>query len=171
MAPFQAIPRASFANRCSSGLPADSGSRICYNCDNLPGKQMDKIKAERIIQAGLDRKADFVEIFEEETRNASVSFRDRKVESATAGTDYGVGIRMVYGTEVLYAHTSNDDENHIVKLIDNLARSRGIIVNLSSAPTVKLGHAHARAFHRERDGGGGRGDFHRQRGPRHPSRF
>lgn len=99
---------------------------------------MDKIKAERIIQAGLDRKADFVEIFEEETRNASVSFRDRKVESATAGTDYGVGIRLVYGTEVLYAHTSNDDESHIIKLIDNLARSKGIILNLSSEPTVKL---------------------------------
>ncbi len=99
---------------------------------------MDKIKAERIIQAGLDRQADFVEIFEEESRNASVSFRDRKVESATAGTDYGLGIRLVYGTEVLYAHTSKDDENHIVKLIDNLARSRGIIVNHSSAPTVNL---------------------------------
>ncbi len=99
---------------------------------------MDKIKAERILQAGLDRKADFVEIFEEETRNASVSFRDKKVESATAGTDYGIGIRLVYGTEVLYAHTSNDEENHIIKLIDNLARSRGIIVNHSSEPTVKL---------------------------------
>ncbi|HLP42252.1 MAG TPA: TldD/PmbA family protein, partial [Fibrobacteria bacterium] len=99
---------------------------------------MDKLKAERIIQAGLDRKADFVEIFEEETRNASVSFRDRKVESATAGTDYGLGIRLVYGTEVLYAHTSNDDENHIVKLIDNLARSRGVIHRDTSEPTVKL---------------------------------
>jgi TldD protein len=99
---------------------------------------MDKIKAERIIQAGLDRKADFVEIFEEETRNASVSFRDRKVESATAGTDYGMGIRLVYGTEVLYAHTSNEDEAHIIKLIDNLARSRGVILSNSSEPTVKL---------------------------------
>ena len=99
---------------------------------------MDKLKAERIIQAGLDRSADFVEIFEEETRNASVSFRDRKVESATAGTDYGLGIRLVYGTEVLYAHTSNEDEGHIVKLIDNLARSRGVVFRNTSEPTVKL---------------------------------
>lgn len=99
---------------------------------------MDKIKAERIIQAGLDRRADFVEIFEEETRNASVSFRDRKVDSASAGTDYGIGLRLIYGTEVLYAHTSNDDENHIISLIDNLAKSKGIIVNHSSAPTVNL---------------------------------
>ncbi len=99
---------------------------------------MDKIKAERLIQAGLDRKADFVELFEEETRNASVSFRDRKVESATAGTDFGLGIRLVYGTEILYAHTSNEDEDHIIRLIDNLARSRGIVTPNSSEPTVKL---------------------------------
>jgi TldD protein len=99
---------------------------------------MDKNKAARLIQAGLDRKADFVELFEEETRNASVSFRDRKVESASAGTDYGLGIRLVYGTEILYAHTSNEDEDHIVRLIDNLARSRGIILPGTSEPTVKL---------------------------------
>src|SRR4051812_45553801 len=105
---------------------------------NTPGHTMDKTKAERLIQAGLDRKADFVELFEEETRNASVSFRDRKVESASAGTDYGLGIRLVYGTEILYAHTSNENEDHIVKLIDNLARSRGIIHPGTSEPTVKL---------------------------------
>ncbi|MBW8886931.1 MAG: TldD/PmbA family protein [Fibrobacteres bacterium] len=99
---------------------------------------MDKNKAARLIQAGLDRKADFVELFEEETRNASVSFRDRKVESASAGTDYGLGIRLVYGTEILYAHTSNESEDHIVRLIDNLARSRGIIHPGTSEPTVKL---------------------------------
>lgn len=86
---------------------------------------MEKAKAQRIIQAGLDRKADFVEIYEEETRNAVVALRDRKVETATAGTDYGIGLRLIYGTEVLYAHTSKDDEAHLVMLLDNLAKSRG----------------------------------------------
>ncbi len=99
---------------------------------------MDKLKAGRILQAGLDRNADFVEIYEEETRHASLSYRDRRVESVTAGTDYGLGIRLVYGTEVLYAHTSNEDESHIIRLIDNLARSRGILVSDSSEPTTKL---------------------------------
>lgn len=99
---------------------------------------MDKEKAQRIIQAGLDRKAGFVEIFEEETRNASVVFRDRKVETATAGTDYGIGIRLIYGTEVLYAHTSIDEEDHLIRLIDDLARTRGIPRSPSSAPGVHL---------------------------------
>jgi len=87
--------------------------------------EMDKQKAERILQAGRDRGADFVEVFEEETRNASVTFKDRKVESATAGTDYGIGLRLLFGGEVLYAHTSSDSEEHLIRLIDSLAVTRG----------------------------------------------
>jgi TldD protein len=85
---------------------------------------MDQTKAQRILQAGRDRGADFVEIFEEETRHAGVSFKDRKVESASAGTDYGIGLRLLFGTEVLYAHTSKDDEAHLIKLIEALTLGR-----------------------------------------------
>jgi TldD protein len=86
---------------------------------------MNPEQAQRILQAGKDKGADFVEIFEEETRHAAVSFKDRKVESASAGTDYGIGIRLLFGTEVLYAHTSKDDEEHLLRLIEALAVSRG----------------------------------------------
>lgn len=86
---------------------------------------MDPQKAENIIQAGLDHKADFVEIFQEETRNASVVYKDQKVESARAGTDFGIGVRLLYGSEVLYGFTSKDAEEHLIELVDNLARSRG----------------------------------------------
>ncbi len=89
---------------------------------------MEQEKAQRLLQAGRDRGADFTELFEEETRHASVSYKDKKVESATAGTDYGIGIRLLFGTEVLYAHTSKDDEEHLLKLIDALAQSRGPVV-------------------------------------------
>jgi TldD protein len=86
---------------------------------------MNPEQAQRILQAGRDQGADFVEIFEEETRHASVSFKDRKVESASAGTDYGIGIRLLFGSEVLYAHTSKDDEAHLLHLIRALGAGRG----------------------------------------------
>jgi TldD protein len=86
---------------------------------------MDQTKAQRILQAGRDRGADFVEIFEEETRHAAVSLKDRKVESASAGTDYGLGLRLLFGGEVLYAHTSKDDEDHLIRLIEALTLGRG----------------------------------------------
>ncbi len=101
---------------------------------------MNREKAGRILQLGLDVGADFCEIFEEETRNASVGFRDRKVESATAGTEYGVGIRLIYGTDVLYAHTSLDDEEHLARFVRSLAASRlrSAEGSASSAPGVHL---------------------------------
>ena len=86
---------------------------------------MNPEQAQRILQAGRDKGADFVEIFEEETRHASVSYKDHKVESASAGTDYGIGIRLLFGTETLYAHTSKDDEEHLLRLIEALSVSRG----------------------------------------------
>ena len=86
---------------------------------------MDDNKAARILQCGVDRGADFVEIFEEESRDASVIFRDGKVESANAGTAYGIGLRLIYGTEVLYTYSSNDDTEHLLKQLNELAASRG----------------------------------------------
>jgi TldD protein len=99
---------------------------------------MERLKTERIIQAGLDRGADFVELFEEETRNSSVAFRNRKVETATAGTTYGIGIRLIYGADVLYADTGDDSEAHVIGLLDNLAASRGVIAPRAGGPSVKL---------------------------------
>jgi hypothetical protein len=44
--------------------------------------------AVKIFEAGRSAGADFVEIFEEETRGSALGLRDRKIETATAGTDY-----------------------------------------------------------------------------------
>ncbi|TGK13806.1 TldD/PmbA family protein [Leptospira fletcheri] len=86
---------------------------------------MEPRKVETLIEAGKNRKADFVEIYEEESRNSSVALRDKKIEQSLAATDYGIGIRLIYGTDVLYAYTSNDDTEHLVSLIRLLADSRG----------------------------------------------
>jgi TldD protein len=88
---------------------------------------MDSKKAEKLIQAGLDKKADFVELFIEETRSSSVSYSNQKIETATAGTNFGIGIRLIYGTEVFYATTSNDEEDHLLKLIDALSKTKSDI--------------------------------------------
>jgi TldD protein len=80
--------------------------------------------ANQIINLGLDNGADFVEIFVEETRSSSIHFTDQKVETVSAGTEFGIGIRLLYGTDVLYASTSNEESEFLHKLISNLALSR-----------------------------------------------
>jgi len=82
---------------------------------------MDASLARRVLDEGLRAGADFSELFVEETRFGSVSLRDRKVESASAGTEYGVGVRLLFGTEVRYGYTSRDDEDSLTTLTRELA--------------------------------------------------
>ncbi|MDH5719705.1 MAG: TldD/PmbA family protein [Spirochaetia bacterium] len=85
---------------------------------------MNTNKAQNIIQAGLEAGADFSEIFIEETRSSSLSLKDGKVETAFSGISYGIGIRLLFNTEVLYAFTSNDDEEILISMVKELAKSR-----------------------------------------------
>lgn len=80
--------------------------------------------AVKIFEAGKSAGADFVEIFEEETRSSTLGLKSSQIESATAGTEYGIGIRLLYGTEVLYGFTSDDSEEALLKLVQTLAFGR-----------------------------------------------
>lgn len=75
----------------------------------------------KVIEKGRHLGADFVEIFEEESRSSTLLLKDRKIETASASTEYGVGIRLIYGTEVLYAFTSDSALENLLRLTETLA--------------------------------------------------
>lgn len=85
---------------------------------------MEAVEAFRILEAARSFGADFAELYREETRFGSLSLRDRKIESAAAGTEFGIGVRLLYGTQVLYGHTSRDDEESLLSLVRDLAAAR-----------------------------------------------
>ena len=89
-----------------------------------------------LIQSGLDFGADFVDVFREENRRAVLSLKDRKVESVSAGTDFGYGIRMIRGDQVLYVESSKDDLDHLRRLMKNLAEAHDWTTPRDSAPLV-----------------------------------
>lgn len=95
---------------------------------------MNNETAQKILQAGREHGADFVEIFEEETRNATVLFKDGKIESAKAGIDFGVGIRLLYGTDVIYGYTSDEEEDGLLKLVSTLAQGKKSKKNFTLLP-------------------------------------
>jgi TldD protein len=80
---------------------------------------------EKLIDKGLSLGADFVDVFREETRRASFSFKDKKVESATAGIDFGHGIRMIKGDKILYVESSSEDFDHLSHLMSQLIETYG----------------------------------------------
>ncbi len=85
---------------------------------------MDRSVAEDILSGALSAGADFADLYEEETRNAAVSLRDQKIENATAGIEYGIGLRLIYGTDVVYGYTSNDSREALEKLLAALVAAR-----------------------------------------------
>lgn len=104
--------------------------------------------AVKIFEAGRSAGADFVEIFEEETRSSSLGLKDSKIETATAGTEYGIGIRLLYGTEVLYGFTSDDSEEALLKLVRTLAFGRiaAAAKSFEFAPQKRVADYNASAF-------------------------
>ena len=94
---------------------------------------------ENLIGAGLSLGAEFVDVFREETRRAAVSLKDQKVESASAGIDFGYGIRMIKGKQTLYVESSYEDEVSLTRLMKNLVSAHGWQEN-SKVPSLKINH-------------------------------
>ncbi len=65
---------------------------------------------QRVVAAGLERGADFAELFVEEKRSSSALLDDGKVEELTSGRDRGAGVRVVVGESTGFAHTSDLSE-------------------------------------------------------------
>jgi len=78
----------------------------------------------KILDFCLEAGADFAEIYEEETRKSHLALKDNEIESASASIIYGIGIRMLYGTEVLYGFTSDDSEEVLMNIAKNLSLSK-----------------------------------------------
>ncbi len=74
----------------------------------------------KLLDTGMSFGADFVELFIEETRETHLGFRNREVENASVGIDYGIGLRALFGQQVLYAHSSDDSEDTLIRLMKNL---------------------------------------------------
>ncbi|MCI5600118.1 MAG: TldD/PmbA family protein [Hallerella porci] len=85
---------------------------------------MNRDVAESILELGTQCGADYVEIYEEETRSSTLSLKDSKIETASAGTEFGIGVRLIYGTEVLYAFTSEESKDALLQMVKTLAFGR-----------------------------------------------
>lgn len=81
---------------------------------------LDKGIALDVIDAGLARGADFVDIFVERNVGESISFVDRKVKDVRTGTDFGIGVRVAFGTKALYGYTNLANRDELLRITDVL---------------------------------------------------
>lgn len=74
-----------------------------------------------LLESLLSRGGDFAEIFAEEARATSLAREDGRVQEAAAGTDRGVGLRIVHGDLTYFANGNDLSSDGLLTLARNLA--------------------------------------------------
>ena len=76
--------------------------------------------AQTVIDRGLSLGADFVDIFVENQKITEVELLSSEIEKLNTGIDFGIGLRMVVGTNVLYGYTNHTEEAELLRVINLL---------------------------------------------------
>lgn len=77
--------------------------------------------AQSVIDHGLSLGADFAEIFVDKTRTSTIHTLRDQVQSVESGIDFGIGLRLVYGTKVLYGYTNSTAADEMMRILSDLA--------------------------------------------------
>jgi TldD protein len=77
--------------------------------------------AESVIDHALSLGADFAELFVEKNETNVVSTLSDEVQSVESGINFGIGLRLVYGTKVLYGYTNKTDRDELLRIASVLA--------------------------------------------------
>ena len=80
---------------------------------------------ESLLQHGQRAGADFTEIYVERWRRRQLRTVDGKVADATSGIQLGAGIRLFFGTDVVYGYTNDLTDAALRELLESLAQLRG----------------------------------------------
>lgn len=76
---------------------------------------------EDVLTAALSTGGDFAEIFVEDRFNTGLLLVGGKIESGISGRDYGVGIRIFYGLNSIYAYTNDSTRENLIKVAKEAA--------------------------------------------------
>jgi len=69
--------------------------------------------------------ADLAELYVERWRRRAMRVLSGEVKEATGGLEYGAGLRLFYGTEVVYAYTNDLSPASLLEVADTLVRLKG----------------------------------------------
>lgn len=80
---------------------------------------------EKVLKVPLGYGADFVELYVERSKRRTMKTINRDVKEATSGIELGAGLRLFYGTDVVYAYTNDLSESALIELAETLAKLKG----------------------------------------------
>ncbi len=77
--------------------------------------------ARSVIDHALSLGADFAELFIERNQVNSISTLSSEVQAVQSGIDFGIGVRIVYGTKVLYGYTNRTENEELCRIVTELS--------------------------------------------------
>jgi TldD protein len=86
------------------------------------GSMLSKTDVAPVLSALLSRGGEYGELFYEEVRSLSVLLEDGRIERVLAGTDAGIGIRLLRREKTFYAYANESDGRTLRSLAFDLAR-------------------------------------------------
>lgn len=95
--------------------------------------------ARRVIDHALSLGADFAELFVERQHKSMINTLSDQVRSVQSGIDFGIGVRLVFGTGVLYGYTNRADGDELCRIASDLA-ARAAREPTSQALAFTQGH-------------------------------
>jgi TldD protein len=72
--------------------------------------------AQKVINSAISDGASFVDLFIEKNQSLAISLKSKKIEQISDGIDFGIGIRVLFGTKVLYGFTNSTDEEELLRI-------------------------------------------------------
>ena len=84
---------------------------------------LDKQLIYDVLTAALSTGGDLAEIFVENTTKNRITMINGQTEKATWGIDYGLGLRIIFGTSAVYAYTNNTSRASLLKLAKESAQA------------------------------------------------
>jgi len=84
---------------------------------------LDAMDLSRILRSALSEGGEFADIYFEEGSSTSIVCEDGKIEKIVAGTDRGVGIRVISDLRTAYAYTNEVTEKALLELARTVSRA------------------------------------------------
>jgi len=83
---------------------------------------LDTAIANKVIDESLSLGADFVDIFVEKNQQQIIKFASNIVEENLSGIDFGIGLRLIYGENSVYAYTNMAELDELIRLARLLSK-------------------------------------------------
>ena len=86
---------------------------------------LDRNLVSEVLDVARSGGATFAELFMEDTVTTNLHLLGGNVKDAGGGNLYGAGLRLFYGTKVVYAYTNDCTADGLMEVARTMARAQG----------------------------------------------